>query len=203
MTGRSRQSPRQCPVSADAIASQLVKNGKYEGVNRRSSRLVLQEVSDLWRADPLHPANVSGSFSHREFAAALQHLKPGKAPGPDSICPELIIHAGAGLKSWLRGFLSSCLHHLKIPKYSLKRTYSYLNNVTVTGVDKNEHDRRLTALLDVAKGEGFIFNENKSVFAVTELNLLGYRVYQNTIKPDPNRLQSLINFPIPCTKKKN
>ena len=46
----------------------------------------------------------------------LQHLKPGKAPGPDSTCPELIIHAGAGLKSWLRGFLSSCLHHLKIPK---------------------------------------------------------------------------------------
>ena len=36
LTGRSRQSPRQCPVSADAIASQLVKNGKYEGVNRRS-----------------------------------------------------------------------------------------------------------------------------------------------------------------------
>ena len=104
------------PVSADAIASQLVKNGKYEGVNRRSSRLVLQEVSELWKANLLHPANVSESFSHQEFAAARQHLKPGKAPGPDSICPELIIHAGAGLKSWLGGFLSSCLHHLKIPK---------------------------------------------------------------------------------------
>ena len=85
-------------------------------MNRRSSQLVLQEVSDLWRADPLHPANVSGSFSHWEFAAALRHLKPGKATGPDFICPKLIIHAGAGLKSWLRGFLSSCLHHLKIPK---------------------------------------------------------------------------------------
>ena len=116
LTGRSRQSPRQCPVSADAIASQLVKNRKYEGVSRRSSRLVLQEVSDLWRAEPLHRANVSGSFSHQEFAAALQHLNPGKVPGPDSICPELIIHAGAGLKSWLRGFLSSCLQHLKISK---------------------------------------------------------------------------------------
>ena len=51
-----------------------------------------------------------------EFAAALQHLKLGKAPGPNSICPEFVIHAGASLKSWLRGFLSSCLHHLKIPK---------------------------------------------------------------------------------------
>ena len=30
-TGRSRQSPRQCTVSANAIASQLVKNGKIRG----------------------------------------------------------------------------------------------------------------------------------------------------------------------------
>ena len=35
---------------------------------------------------------------------------------PDSICSELIIHAGAALKSWLRDFLSSCLHRLKITK---------------------------------------------------------------------------------------
>ena len=30
LTGRSRHSPRHCPVSANAIASQLVRNGKYE-----------------------------------------------------------------------------------------------------------------------------------------------------------------------------
>ena len=83
----------------------------------------------------------------------------------------------------------------------MKRTYAYLDKVTVTGVDKNEHNRNLTALLDAAKGEGFTFNENKSVYAVTELDLLGYRVSQNTIKPDPNRLQPLINLPISCTKK--
>ena len=49
-------------------------------------------------------------------STSLQHLKSGKAPGPDSICPELILHAGAALKSWLRDFLSSCLCPLKIPK---------------------------------------------------------------------------------------
>ena len=36
--------------------------------------------------------------------------------GPDFICPELILHAGAALKSWLRDFLSSCLRQLKILK---------------------------------------------------------------------------------------
>ena len=32
------------------------------------------------------------------------------------MCPELILHAGAALKSWLRDFISSCLCQLKIPK---------------------------------------------------------------------------------------
>ena len=116
LTGRSRHSPRHCPVSADAIVSQLVRNGKYDAVDRKSSRLVPQEVSDLWRTTTPDAVNISDYFSQREFAAALQHLKPGKAPGPDSICPELILHAGAALKSWLRDFISSCLRRLKIPK---------------------------------------------------------------------------------------
>ena len=116
LTGRSRQSPRHCPVSADAIAFQLVRNGKYEAVDCKSSRLVFQKVFDLWRATTPNVVNISDNFSQREFAAALQHLKPGKAPGPDSICPELILHAGAALKSWLRDFLSSCLRLLQILK---------------------------------------------------------------------------------------
>ena len=116
LTGRSRHSPRHCPVLANAIASQLVRNGKYEAVNHKSSRLVFQEVSDLWRATTPDTVNISDNFSQREFAAALQHLKPGKAPGPDSIFPELMLHARAALKSWLRDFLSSCLRRLKIPE---------------------------------------------------------------------------------------
>ena len=115
LSGRSRQYPRQCPVSANAIASQLVKNGKYDDANREISRSVMQELSDLWRAKS-DAVNISGDFSPREFTAALYHLKPGKAPGPDSIYSELLIHAGPGLKSWLCCFLSSCLRQLKIPK---------------------------------------------------------------------------------------
>ena len=118
LTGRSRHSPRHCPVSADAIASQLVRYGKYEVVDHKSSRLFSQKVSDLWRATTPDPVNITDNFSQKEFAAALQHLKPGKALGPDSICSDIIIHAGAALKSWLRDYLSlsSCLRRLKIPK---------------------------------------------------------------------------------------
>ena len=116
LTGRSRHSACHCPVSANAIASQMVRNRKYEAVDHKSSRLVFRAVLDLWRATTLDAVNISDNFSQRKFAAAFQHLKPGKARGSDSICPELIFHAGAALKSWLRDFLSSFLRRLKISK---------------------------------------------------------------------------------------
>ena len=65
----------------------------------KSSRLS-QEVSVLWRATTPDAVNISDIFSQRKFAAALQHLRPGKAPRPHSICSELILLAGAALKSW-------------------------------------------------------------------------------------------------------
>ena len=77
---------------------------------------IIISPADLWRATTPDAVNISDNFSQREFAAALQHLKPGKALGPDSICPELILHARAALKSWLHDFISSCLHRLKISK---------------------------------------------------------------------------------------
>ena len=45
--GRSRHSSRHCSASADAIASQLIRNRRYEDVNCASSRLIFQEVSDF------------------------------------------------------------------------------------------------------------------------------------------------------------
>ena len=98
LTGRSRHSPCHCRVSANAIGFQLLRNRKYKAVDRKSSRLVSQEVSDLWRATTPEAVNISDNFSQRKFTAALQHLKPSKAPGPDSICPELIIHTGSAFK---------------------------------------------------------------------------------------------------------
>ena len=116
LTSKSRHSSRHCLISADAIVSQLVRNGRYKNINRVSSRLISQKVSDLWRATTSSLVNISRNFTSREFIVAFQCRKPGKAPGPDSISRELILHAGAALKSWSCGFLSSCLRLFKISK---------------------------------------------------------------------------------------
>ena len=49
LTGRSGRSSRICPVSANAIASQLVKNGPHKTSDRESTRLVNKQLSDLWK----------------------------------------------------------------------------------------------------------------------------------------------------------
>ena len=77
-------------VPFQLIESQLVRNGRYEIVDRKSSRLVSQEVSDLWEATTPNPVNIFEDFSQREFTIALQHLKPGKAPVSDFIFSELL-----------------------------------------------------------------------------------------------------------------
>ena len=116
LTGRSRRSPHQCPVPANSIASQLVRNGSYKVSDRRFSRLVAKEVSDLWKTNDTDDGSISGPFSTDEFTSALKRLQPGKALGTDSIFPELVLHVGTAMESWLRDFLSSCLRRLKIPK---------------------------------------------------------------------------------------
>ena len=47
-----------------------------------------------------------------------------------------------------------------IEKYKLKKTYAYLDNVTVTGHDKDEHNQNLKVLLNAASCEAFTLNKN-------------------------------------------
>ena len=65
--------------------------------------------------------SISGNCTSREFTVALQHLKQGKALGPDSIFPELILYAGAALKVqviWLSFFLLSSTQNFQNLKKS-------------------------------------------------------------------------------------
>jgi len=116
LTGRSGCSSRLSPVSATSIASQLVKNGAHKTSGHESTRLVNEELSDLWKIPTPEGHSISEPFAPEELTAALRRLKPGKSPGLDSIFPEFILHAGSALKSWFCDFLNSCMHQLKIPK---------------------------------------------------------------------------------------
>ena len=109
LTGRSGRSSHLCPVLANSIASQLVKNGAHRTRGREPTRLVNKQQSDLWKIPTLEGHSISEPFRPAELAASHRRLKPGKSPGLDSIFPEFILHAGSALKSWFCNSLISCM----------------------------------------------------------------------------------------------
>ena len=120
LTGRSKPNSGKCPVTANSIASVLVDNGRFPQPDREHSRQVKREVSELWKIDST--MDLCSDFTAEEIEAALSLLKPGKAPGPDSIHPEFLHHAGTAATNWLCKFLSSCMKRCKIPKIWRKAT---------------------------------------------------------------------------------
>jgi len=83
----------------------------------------------------------------------------------------------------------------------LKQTFAYLDNITIGGFDKADHDRHFKKFLDATSKINLTFNDAKSVVAVTEIDILGYRISQGSISPDPERLCPLIQLPIPKLSK--
>ena len=122
LTGWFRNTHRPCPISAKSIALQLVMNGVFQTKDHESARFLAKKVSDLWRIPTPTGKSISRDFTSDEYTSDLQQLKPGKFPGSYSICPELILHASASMKSWLNKFLSSCMRDLKLPKIWIRAT---------------------------------------------------------------------------------
>ena len=114
LTDRSTTHSR-CPVTANAIASQLLNNGHFPDAGRDFARWTSREVTSLSRAATAD-ANLSSDFTVEELEAAIKKLTSGKAPGRDNIHPEFVIHQSAKTTAWLCSFLASCFRRSKLPK---------------------------------------------------------------------------------------
>ena len=53
----------------------------------------------------------------------------------------------------------------------------------------------------MAKKHNLTFNNNKCVYSFDCISLLGYHVCNGTLRPDTERVESLLNMPVPTTKK--
>jgi len=62
LTGRSGRSSRLCPVSANSISSQLVKNGEHRTGGRGTTRLVNKQLYDLWKIPTHEGHSISEPF---------------------------------------------------------------------------------------------------------------------------------------------
>jgi RNase H-like domain found in reverse transcriptase/Integrase core domain/Reverse transcriptase (RNA-dependent DNA polymerase)/Aspartyl protease len=84
---------------------------------------------------------------------------------------------------------------------NLNATFAYLDNVTICGMDTEEHDRNLKQFLEAADKYNITYNEDKCIFRTTKLNILGYLVEGGEIRPDPERLRPLRELQVPHDMK--
>ena len=83
----------------------------------------------------------------------------------------------------------------------LSDTFAYLDNITICGRTQKEHDDNLEKFLQSARKMNLTYNEDKCIFSVNKLCILGYVIENGTIKPDPNRLQPMRDMPPPHDAK--
>lgn len=76
-------------------------------------------------------------------------------------------------------------------------TFAYVDNVTVCGHSKNDHNVNLERFFEVAQRYGITFNDEKTVIASKQISLLGYCVSKGVIRPDPERLKPLRDLTYP------
>ena len=72
-----------------------------------------------------------------------------------------------------------------IESENLKGSYSYLDNVTVTGKTQEEYDLNVNLFLEAIRRRNFALNDSKTIKSVDSIQFLGYVVEKGIIKPDP------------------
>ena len=92
-----------------------MKNGTHSTGGRESTRLVNEDLSDLWKIPTPEGHIISEPFRPKELANALRCVKSGKSLGLDSIFAQFI-HVWWTLKSWFCDFFSSYMRRFEIPK---------------------------------------------------------------------------------------
>ena len=94
-------------VRANAVAHQLLLNGKSDGKKQMKSQLIISKEAG---ETPLtHP------FSTSEISTAIKSLKPGKACGEENIMNEMLTHCGRRACEWLQQFFTNCMRLKTIP----------------------------------------------------------------------------------------
>lgn len=79
----------------------------------------------------------------------------------------------------------------------LEGTFAYLDDVTVCGKTEEEHNKNLERFMNAVQKYKLTLNEKKCLFGSDKINLLGYNIHNNLIKPDESRLKPLLDFPLP------
>ncbi|CAH0384754.1 unnamed protein product [Bemisia tabaci] len=76
--------------------------------------------------------------------------------------------------------------------------FPYLDDILVASKDKKEHKKHLHLIFQRLAKYGIIINIKKSIFFADSLEFLGYEVSAQGIRPLPDRIKALMEYPPPA-----
>ena len=79
--------------------------------------------------------------------------------------------------------------------------YTYIDDILVASKDHVEHEKHLRKLFKGLNEYDLILNSGKCIFGKSEVKFLGYIVDDQGIRPDPERVEAIKNFPKPINLK--
>lgn len=75
----------------------------------------------------------------------------------------------------------------------------FIDDICIASTSMEEHRRHVRIVLERLHANGLVINVAKSQFAKTEVNFLGYVVSETGIRPLPERVKAVRDFPTPST----
>lgn len=78
---------------------------------------------------------------------------------------------------------------------------SISDDVVVVGSTEKEHDERLHSFVRTARQDGLMFNSKKCVIKSKEVSFFGLLYTQMGAKPDPQKVEDIVNMPSPQSKQ--
>ena len=83
----------------------------------------------------------------------------------------------------------------------MQRHFAYLDDITVCGRTRKEHDENLMTFMKAAQECNLTLNEKKCVLATISIKLLGYQISDGMLRPGSERVEPILELPIPTNAK--
>lgn len=79
--------------------------------------------------------------------------------------------------------------------------YVYIDDILIMSSSETEHLEHLRQIFTRLRAHGLLINPSKCVFGATEVQFLGHIVNSQGIRPPPEKVEAIVNFPRPKTVK--
>ena len=84
---------------------------------------------------------------------------------------------------------------------SLPFVFVYLDDLLIASRSHREHEDHLRQVFELLRQNGLFINKDKCLLGVSSLSFLGHKVTRDGIAPMSERVEAILKFPTPNTKK--